>query len=214
MIKVIITDDHPIVRRGIRQILDDDKEERFGFIEEAGDGAELLQKLEKDDFDIVLLDISLPGRSGLELLSEIKKNKPKVSVIILSIYPEEQYAMKAFKLGASGYLNKASAPDELISAIIKTFNGGRYISPSLAQKITFNVLEEKDSPLHEKLSARELEVISLLSSGMTLSKIAEKLSLSPKTISTYRKRILEKLNLNTTSDIIRYAIKEGLSEEK
>lgn len=211
MIKVIITDDHPIVRKGIRQILEDDQDERFGFIDEAGDGAELLHKLDNDDFDLVLLDISLPGRSGFEVLTEIKKYKPKVNVLILSFYPEEQYALRALKLGASGYLNKASAPGELISAIIKAYNGGRYISPSLAQKITLNVLEEKETPLHEKLSARELEVITLLSSGMTLSSIAEKLSLSPKTISTYRIRILDKLNLNTTSDIIRYAISNGLS---
>lgn len=211
MIKVIITDDHPIVRKGIRQILEDDQDERFGFIDEAADGAELLHKLNHDDFDIVLLDISLPGRSGLEVLTEIRKYKPKVHVLILSIYPEEQYALRAIKLGASGYLNKASAPGELISAIIKAYSGGRYISPSLAQRITLNVLEEKETPLHEKLSARELEVITLLSSGMTLSSIAEKLSLSPKTISTYRIRILDKLNLTTTSDLIRYAISNGLS---
>jgi DNA-binding NarL/FixJ family response regulator len=214
MIKVIITDDHPIVRKGLRQILEDDRDERFSLISEAGDGTELLQKLEKEDFDIVLLDISLPGRSGLEILSEIRKKKPKVHLLVLSIYPEEQYAMRALKLGASGYLTKNSAPDELISAIIKAYNGGRYISASLAEKITFNILEEKEGPLHEKLSARELEVIALLSSGKTLSQIAEKLSLSPKTISTYRERILVKLNLKTTSDIIRYAIKEGLTNDR
>jgi len=212
MIKVIITDDHPIVRKGIRQILEDDKYERFGVIEEAGDGSELLQRLDKEEFDLVLLDISLPGRSGLELLSDIRKLKPKVHVLVLSIYPEEQYAIRALKLGASGYLNKASAPDELISAIIKAFSGGKYVSSTLAQKITLDILEERESPLHEKLSARELEVLTLLSSGFTLSKIADELSLSPKTISTYRERILEKLNLKTTSDIIRYAIKEGMGE--
>lgn len=213
MIKVIITDDHPIVRKGIRQILEDDKEDRFGVIEEAGDGPELLQRIDKEDFDIVLLDISLPGRSGLELLSDIRKLKPKVHILVLSIYPEEQYAIRALKLGASGYLNKASAPDELISAIIKAKSGGKYISSVLAQRISLDILEERESPLHEKLSARELEVITLLSSGLTLSKIAEELSLSPKTISTYRERILEKLNLNTTSDLIRYAINNGLSKQ-
>lgn len=212
MIKVIITDDHPIVRKGIRQILEDDKDDRFGYIAEAGDGAELLQKLDKEDFDIILLDISLPGRSGLDVLSDIRKNYPKAHVLVLSIYPEEQYAIKALKLGASGYLNKASAPDELITAIIQAFSGGKYISSTLAQKITLNFLEQKESPSYNKLSARELEVISLISAGFTLSRIADELSLSPKTISTYRERILEKLNLKTTSDLIRYAIKEGLSE--
>jgi DNA-binding NarL/FixJ family response regulator len=214
MIKVIITDDHPIVRKGLRQILDDDREERFGIIAEAGDGAELLQKLDIEDFDIVLLDISLPGRSGLDLIFDIRKKKPNAHILVLSIYPEEQYALRALKLGASGYLTKNSAPDELISAIFKAYSGGRYISTSLAEKITFNILEETESPLHEKLSARELEVIALLSSGKTLSQIAEELSLSPKTISTYRERILAKLNLKTTSDIIRYAIKEGLADDR
>jgi len=214
MISILITDDHPIVRRGIRQLLEDDTDERFGNIAEAGNGKELLEKLKLQDFDVILLDISLPGRSGLELLGDIKKLKPSTAVIILSIYPEEQYALRALKLGASGYLTKTSAPDELIEAVVKASQGKRYISALLAEKITFNLLEEKEPALSEKLSVRELEVVSLLASGKTLSAIAEELSLSPKTISTYRERILEKLNLKTTSDIIRYAIKEGLSEEK
>lgn len=214
MIRILITDDHPIVRRGIRQLLEDDKEERFGNIAEAGNGKELLEKLNSAEFDVILLDISLPGRSGLELLGDIKKLKPAVKVVILSIYPEEQYALRALKMGAAGYLTKASAPDELISAVIKASQGNRYISASLAEKITSNLIEDTDSPLHEKLSVRELEVISLLASGKTMSNIAIELSLSPKTISTYRERILSKLNLKTTSDIIRYAIKEGLTEEK
>ncbi|MBK7628143.1 MAG: response regulator transcription factor [Bacteroidales bacterium] len=214
MIRILITDDHPVVRRGIRQLLEDDKEERFGKIEEAGSGKELLEKLNLSDFDVVLLDISLPGRSGLDLLVDIKKLKPALKVVILSIYPEEQYALRALKMGAAGYLTKASAPDELISAVIKASQGGRYISASLAEKITSNLIEDSDSPLHEKLSVRELEVLSLLATGKTMSNIANLLSLSPKTISTYRERILSKLKLKTTSDIIRYAIKEGLSEEK
>ncbi len=213
MIRILITDDHPIVRRGIRQLLEDDKEERFGNIAEAGNGKELLEKLNSAEFDVILLDISLPGRSGLELLGDIKKLKPAVKVVILSIYPEEQYALRALKMGAAGYLTKARAPDELISAVIKASQGNRYISASLAEKITSNLIEDTDSPLHEKLSVRELEVISLLASGKTMSNIAIELSLSPKTISTYRERILSKLNLKTTSDIIRYAIKEGLTEE-
>lgn len=214
MIRILITDDHPIVRRGIRQLLEDDKEDRFGNIAEAGNGKELLEKLNSADYDVVLLDISLPGRSGLELLVDIKKLNPGVSVVMLSIYPEEQYALRALKLGASGYLTKASAPEELIAAVVKASQGERYISSSLAEKITFNLLDNIEAPLHEKLSARELEVVSLLATGKTMSFIADKLSLSPKTISTYRERILEKLNLKTTSDIIRYGIKEGLGEEK
>ncbi len=214
MIRVLITDDHPIVRRGIRQMLEDDKFERFGIIDEAGNGKELLEKLQTTSFDVVLLDISLPGRSGLELLGDIKKLKPETAVVILSIYPEEQYALRALKLGALGYLSKASAPEELIAAVVKASQGVRYISSSLAEKIAFNFIEENETPLHEKLSVREMEVISMLAAGKMMSSIAEELSLSPKTISTYRERILEKLNLKTTSDIIRYAIKEGLSDEK
>lgn len=214
MISILITDDHPIVRKGIRQLLEDDLEERFGNIDEAGNGKELLDKLQSSDFDVVLLDISLPGRSGLELLGDIKKLKPEVSVVILSIFSEEQYALRALKLGASGYLTKASAPEELIAAVVKASQGERYISSSLAEIITFNLLDNREAPLHEKLSVREIEVVAMLALGKTLSGIAQELSLSPKTISTYRERILEKLNLKTTSDIIRYAIKEGLSEEK
>jgi len=213
MITILITDDHPIVRRGIRQLLEDDEYETFGVIEEAGNGKEMFEKLQFCDYNVVILDISLPGRSGLELLGEIVKHKPGISVIIMSIYPEEQYALRALKLGASGYLTKDSAPEELIKAVVKASKGEKYITASLAEKITFNLISEKDVPLHEKLSVRELEVISLLGTGKTLSAIADELSLSPKTISTYRERILSKLNLKTTSDIIRYAIKEGLSEE-
>jgi two-component system invasion response regulator UvrY len=214
MISILITDDHPSVRLGVRQMLEDDVQERFGVIEEACSGKEMLEKLQSTEFDVVLLDISLPGRNGLELLGDIKKLKPATAVVILSIYPEEQYALRALKLGASGYLTKVSAPDELIEAVVKASQGKRYISASLAEKITFNLLGEKEPALSEKLSVRELEVITLLASGKTLSGIADELSLSPKTISTYRERILEKLSLKSTSDIIRYAIKEGMGEDR
>jgi two-component system, NarL family, invasion response regulator UvrY len=214
MISVLITDDHPIVRQGIRQILEDDKDQRFGLIEEAVNGKELIEKISKKDFDVILLDISLPDRSGLDLLSEVKKRTKLPSVLILSIYPEEQYALKALKLGASGYLTKASAPSELINAIIKVSTGGRYITSSLAENITFGMIDNintSEKALHDNLSIRELEVIYLMASGKTLTSIADELSLSPKTISTYRERILSKLKLKTTSDIIRYAINNGLA---
>jgi two-component system, NarL family, invasion response regulator UvrY len=213
MIRVIITDDHPIVRRGLRQVLEDDEAERFSEIDEAGNGKELFEKMSKTDFDVILLDISMPGRNGLELLGDIKKIRPSANVVILSIYPEEQYALRALKLGASGYLTKASAPDELITAIVRASQGGKYITSELAEKIALSIFEENSNPAHEKLSVRELEVMSLLAAGKKMSIIASELSLSPKTISTYRERILTKLKLKTTSDIIRYAIKEGFSEE-
>ena len=212
MIKILITDDHPVVRRGIRQVLED--YDRISLVEEAANGKELIEKLKKQVFDVILLDITLPGRSGLDLIPEIKKIQKPAAILILSIHSDEIYAQKAIKCGASGYLTKASAPEELMAAIYKVAGGGKYISASLAEKISFDILEENEKPLHNKLSGRELEVISLLASGKTLSNIADDLSLSPKTISTYRKRILEKLNLKTTSDIIRFSIMEGLSEEK
>lgn len=210
MIKVLITDDHPVVRQGIKMILESDPARSFGPIDEASSGQEMMNKLVTSGYDIIVLDISMPGRSGLDLLGDIKKGWPEISVVILSMHPEEQYAIKALKMGASAYLTKTSATEELISCLLKVREGGRYITRSLAEKISLAVLDETEKPVTEKLSARELEVVTLLASGKTISAIAGELSLSPKTISTYRERILEKLKLKTTSDIIRFALKEGL----
>jgi two-component system, NarL family, invasion response regulator UvrY len=210
MIKVLITDDHPVVRHGIRQILEDD--EKISLIDEAGNSNELLNKLREHKYDVILLDISLPGRSGLELIGQIKKMQQTAAILMLSIYSEEIYAIKALKSGASGYLTKSSAPDELILAIHKVSRGERYISSSLAEKLADNLLSETEKPLHSLLSAREMEVLSLFAAGKTVVKIAEELSLSPKTISTYRTRLLEKLKLHTTSDLIRYSILENIKE--
>jgi DNA-binding NarL/FixJ family response regulator len=212
MTKVLITDDHPVVRRGIRQILEDEKD--ISLIDEAGSGKELLDKLNENIYDIVLLDISLPGRSGLDLIQQIKKVQPSLAILMLSIYSEEIYAIKALKSGASGYLTKSSAPEELVSAIFKVSKGERYISSSLAYKMAENLLSESEKPLHDLLSARELEVLNLFAAGKTVGRIAEELSLSPKTISTYRERLLEKLKLSTTADLIRYAIMEGIKGER
>ncbi len=210
MIRILITDDHPLLRQGLRQILEGDPESRFGDIEEASNGQELMKLLSERCFTIVILDISLPGRSGLDLIGDIRKMCPETKVLMLSMFSEEQYAIKALRLGASGYLTKNSAPDELIRALLKICSGQRYITSSLAERITFDLLDEKKKSEIELLSPRELEVIALLASGKTITTIAQELSLSPKTISTYRERILSKLNLKTTSDIIRYAIREGL----
>jgi two-component system, NarL family, invasion response regulator UvrY len=212
MIKVLITDDHPVVRRGIRQILEDD--ERIGLIGEAGDGKELINKITIQKYDVILLDISLPGRSGLELISQVKKIQPDAAVLILSIHSEEMYAIKALKSGASGYLTKSSNPDDLIRAIIKVSEGQRYISPSLADKLAESAVTNDGKPIHALLSAREMEVLVLFSEGKTVTQIALELSLSPKTISTYRTRLLEKLKLSTTADLIRYSILEGKDEGK
>jgi two-component system invasion response regulator UvrY len=209
MIKVLITDDHPVVRRGIRQILED--EDKISLINEAGNGKELIDKLNEQNYDVILLDISLPGRSGLDLISQIKKTQPSAAILMLSIYSEEVYAIKALKYGASGYLIKTSAPEELLSAIYKVSKGERYISIALAEKLAESFISETDKPLHQTLSAREMEVLNLFASGKTVVQIASDLSLSPKTISTYRERLLSKLKLKTTAELIRFSIMEGIS---
>ena len=208
MIKVLITDDHPVVRKGIRQILEDD--DRIEKVEEAGKGKELLDKLRDEKYDVILLDISLPGGNGLDLIGQIKKMQPSVAILMLSIYSEELYAIKALKLGASGYLTKTSAPEELLTAVHKVSKGERYISISLADKLADNLITKSDKQLFQSVSAREMDVLMLLASGKTFTQIAAELSLSPKTISTYRDRLLTKLNLKTTSELIRYAIMQSL----
>jgi len=212
MINVLITDDHPIVRRGIRQILEDD--ERIGLVHEASDGKELFDRLNKQIYDVIVLDISLPGRNGLDLIGQIKKTQSSAAILIISIHSEEMYAIKALKAGAAGYLTKTSAPEELISAIIKVSKGERYISVSLADSLAESIISDIKMPLYQLLSSRELEVLQLLAEGKKVIQIAAELSLSPKTISTYRERLLEKLKLKTTADLIRYAIMEGIVGEK
>jgi two-component system, NarL family, invasion response regulator UvrY len=210
MIRILIIDDHPVVRKGIRQILEDD--EKIGLIHEASDGKGLVDELLVQEYDVVLLDISLPGRSGLDLIPQIKKIRPNSAILILSIHSEELYAIQALKSGASGYLSKSSAPGELLSAVYKVSRGEKYISPSLAERLAEDLLIDKNKPLQTILSARELGVLRFIGEGKTVNQIAEELSLSPKTISTYRERILKKLRLKTTADLIRYAIMEGITQ--
>jgi DNA-binding NarL/FixJ family response regulator len=210
MIRVLITDDHPVVRRGLRQILEDN--ETIGLIDEAADGKELCRKMMEQEYDVILLDISLPGRNGLDLISQIKKIRKKTAVLILSIHSEQMYAIQAFKNGASGYLTKSSAPDELINAIKKVSSGERHISATLAECIANSVINVPNQSEEDILSVREAEVLLLISSGKTISQIAKDLSLSPKTISTYRERLLKKLNLRTTADLIRFSIIQRKSD--
>jgi DNA-binding NarL/FixJ family response regulator len=209
MIKVLIADDHSVVRRGIKQILSDEKD--IQVLGEASSSDEVIKQLYDQKWDILILDITMPGKSGLECLIEVKQKKPDLHVLILSMHPEEEIAITALKTGASGYLNKDSVPDELIKAIRKINDGGRYISSSLAESILFAMDKNnfKQEP-HEKLSEREYQVFCLLSSGRTLTQIAEELTLSIKTISTYRSRILEKMGLKTNVDLTHYAIKHKL----
>lgn len=208
MIKILIADDHPVVRKGLREIIEETADMKVA--DEASNGQEVLAKVFKKDFDVVLLDISMPGRSGLDILKELKGHRPKLAVLVLSIHPEEQYAMQVLKAGAAGYLTKKSAPEELVSALRKVSAGGKYVSPSLAEKLASALETGREKPPHETLSAREYEVMRKIASGKTSTEIARELFLSPKTISTYRTRILEKMRMKNNAELIRYAIKNRL----
>ncbi|GAB6271016.1 MAG: response regulator transcription factor [Smithellaceae bacterium] len=207
-IRILIADDHPIVRAGFKQVLSDTPD--LVVADEAGNGQEVLQYLKKKKYDVVLLDISMPGKSGLEILKELKTDYPQLPVLILSIYPEEQYAIRALRAGASGYLTKASAPNELISAIRKISAGGRYISASLAEKLATYLNADMTKSPHETLSDREHQVMRLIASGKTVSQIAESLNLSVKTISTYRAHVLEKMKMKNNAEITLYAVQNKL----
>ena len=207
MLRILTVDDHEVVRRGLKEMFTESSA-RFG---EARSGAEALARVREQEWDIVILDISLGGRSGLEVLGEIKQLKPTLPVLILSMHAEEQYAVRAFKAGASGYVNKASPGEELRRAILKIVKGGQYIGPSLAEKIVLQLSRSEQLP-HESLSDRELEVLCSIASGKTVGQIAQKLSLSDKTISTYRRRILDKMDMKTNAELTHYAIRNGLVE--
>jgi len=208
MIKILIADDHAIVREGLKQILLESPD--LVVVAEASTGQEVLDKVAKNDLDLVVLDISMPGRGGMDILKEIKSLKPKLPVLILSMYPEEQYAVRVLKSGASGYLTKESAPIELVKAIRQISQGKKYISPSLAEKLAVDLEVSSDKPPHETLSDREYQVMCMIASGKTLKEIADGLSLSIKTISTYRSRILEKMNMRTNAELTHYAVKNRL----
>ena len=210
MIRVLVADDHAVVRRGVVQILAESP--HIVVAGEASCGSEVLRAVRENDYDIVLLDIAMPGGSGLEVLKELQSLKPDVQVLILSMYPEKQYALRALKAGAAGYLTKDSAPDELIEAIERISQGNKYITRSLAQEMASELGGKAGKELHEALSDREYQVMRLLAAGKSVSEIATQLSLSVKTVSTYRTRILEKLNLKTTAEIMHYALARGLVE--
>ncbi len=210
MIKVLIADDHPIVRQGLRQILSGVSDMRVAG--EAVDGHETLAQVRAGGWDVLVLDITMPGRSGFDILKELKHQQPDLPVLVLSIHAEEQFAVRVLKAGASGYLTKENAPTELIKAIRKVVSGGKYISRGLAESLAFGLDADSDRPPHEALSDREFQVMQLMAGGKTLAEIADELSLSAKTVSTYRTRLLEKMNLKTNAEIIRYAIEHGLVE--
>ena len=208
MIRVLIVDDHAILRRGLRALLSDEFHgAAFG---EASNARQALEQLRKEKWDVALLDITLPGKSGLEILKEFKAARPKLPVLVLSAHAEDQFAIRVLKAGAGGYLTKERAPEELAKAIRKVLAGGQYVSPSLAEKLALRVRKDITLTPHETLSDREYEVMSHIASGKTVTEIAGELSLSPKTISTYRARVLEKLGVKNSAEIVQYAIRNGL----
>ncbi len=208
MMRVLIVDDHAILRRGLRALLSEVFEDaKFG---EASNAEQALEQLEKKAWDVALLDITLPGKSGLDLLKELKAARPRLPVLVLSVHPEDQFAVRALKAGAAGYLTKESAPEELVEAIRKVLAGRRYVSPSLAEKLALSVGKDFTRTPHETLSDREYQVMCRIASGKTVTEVAGELSPSPKTISTYRVRILEKLGVKNSAEITQYAIRNGL----
>jgi len=205
---IIIVDDHAVVRKGIKQILNDEGD--ITHIGEASNSEELFKQLYDLNWDIVILDITLPGRNGLDILFELKQKKPDIKVLILTMHPEEEIAIRALKTGASGYLNKDSVPGELNKAIRKIYEGGKYISSSLGEKLAMYFDKDLSRLPHEHLSGREFQILCLIASGHTLTGIAEELSISIKTVSTYRTRILEKMEMKSNVELTHYAIKHKL----
>jgi DNA-binding NarL/FixJ family response regulator len=210
MIKILVADDHAIVREGLKQILVETAD--MVVADEATTGNEVLEKVWDNEYDVVILDISMPGRDGVDIVKQIKGHKPQLPILVLSMHPEEQYAVRVLKAGAAGYMTKESAPVDLITAIRRVATGRKYISSSLAEKLAFNLERDATKPRHETLSDREYQVLCMIASGKRVQEIAEELCLSVKTVSTYRARILEKMKMKNNAELMRYAIKHELVE--
>jgi len=208
MIKILIADDHAVVRKGVKQILMDDFPQAL--CGEAGNAHEVFELVKKEDWDILILDMSLPDKSGLDVLKELKIMKPKLPVFMLTVYPEEEYAVRVLKSGGVGYLTKDSIPEELVKAVVKILKGGKYVSPSLAEKLAYNLDQDTEKPLHETLSDREYQVMLMVASGKSLTEIADSLCISIKSISTYKTRIFEKMGFKSNAELIRYVIDHKL----
>lgn len=206
--RILIADDHAVFRRGLRETL----AEAFSRVHfgEARTAQETLEFVRRHDWDVVILDISMPGKSGLDILDDLKRLRPRLPVLLLTMHPEQQFARRALKAGAAGYLTKDSVPDELKEAIKRIVAGGRYVSVTLAEKLAVDLRRGADLPLHELLSDREFQVLRMIASGKSVKEMAEELSLSVKTVSTYRSRILEKTGMKTNADLIRYALQTQL----
>jgi two-component system, NarL family, invasion response regulator UvrY len=208
MIKIIIADDHSVVRQGLIQIISEVSNMEVS--DEASNGNELFKKVLKNNYDIIILDIKMPGTNVIDLIKNLKLHKAHIPILILSMYPEEQYAVRVLKAGASGYLTKESAPNELVSAIQKIANGGKYVSAKLAEQLADQLGDDSEKPKHEILSDREFQVFQMISSGKSVKGISEDLKLSEKTVSTYRSRVLQKMKLNNNAELTHYAFKHSL----
>ena len=210
MIRVLLADDHTMFREGLKQVLA--REEDITVAAEAGNGAETLLLLREHQVDVLILDISMPGMSGLDVLGELRREKPALPILVLSMHPEEQYAVRAIKAGASGYLTKQSAPEQLVTAIRVVAQGKKYVSTTVAMQLADAIAGDSEKPLHELLTDREFEVFRLIAAGRPLTQIAEELNLAVATISTFRSRIIEKTGLRSNAEMIRYGIEHGLVE--
>lgn len=210
MIKILIVDDHPVVRQGLKQILSEEPD--MVVAGEARNSSEAFNLVQAGMLDIVILDITIPGRGGLDVLKELRQTHPRLPVLMLSIHPEDQYAVRSLKAGASGYMTKESAPEELVKAIRKITEGGKYVSPAVADQLVYDLQYNRDKVPHELLSDREYQIMLSIASGKKIGLIAEEMALSIKTISTYRTRILEKMKLNNNAEITGYALRNGLVE--
>jgi DNA-binding NarL/FixJ family response regulator len=208
MARVLIADDHAVVRAGLRQFLDEDRS--ISSVGEAGSGRETLDRLRNEHWDLVILDIGMPDRSGLDILQQIRAGHDRTRVLVLSGYPERQYALNVLRAGASGFVEKGSAPEEVLKAVRAVLQGRRYVSATLAELLVGELGGEGDKPLHTRLSEREFQVFCKLAAGRAVSEIAEELCLSVKTVSTYRSRILEKMNLHTNADLTSYALRNEI----
>ena len=206
--RVLLADDHAMFREGLKQVLS--RTSDLVVVDEAGDAQQILDKVQKSEFDVIVLDISMPGRDGMDVLKQLKQMKPHLHILVLSMHPEDQYAFRAIKAGASGYLTKNKASQELIEAIRRIASGRRYISADVAEQLAIDIEKDSNQPLHRKLSDREYQVMCLIASGKTVKEIADELSLSTSSISTLRARILRKFGMKTSAEITHYAIKHDL----
>ena len=210
MIRIVIADDHAIVRQGLRQILVAQPD--LQVVGEAANHAEVMQQVRREPCDVLVLDIAMPGKNGIDTLKQAKQEYPKLPVLMLSMYPEDQYAVRALRAGASGYLTKMTAADQLVDAIRQVMRGRKYITAELAQSLAEGFNRDQDVPAHDLLSDREFQTLRLIAAGKTLSQIGDELALSPKTVSVYRARLLSKLNLQSNAELTRYALEHGLVE--